>query len=202
MKKALALSALLLACAASVRAQEFFGLTPGDVQGMVARARAEARLKRLESLGYEPGGLEQKAGRLLGTIETPSSRQDCIIDAVIAHMGVRPPYDTIYPDVLRESETNESLYEAAVKAQFPGAPAPVAFRTLYLPDDNVIYLNDSASYYKDGRTMDGELAGEYARFFDWNLKHVGTVGRLDADAAAVESWYESAYPAGTSSCGR
>ncbi len=201
MNKALALFAVLLLAGAPLRAQEFFGITSDDAQAMIGQAMAAQHLARLRALGYEGPGALSRAGKALGMILASESGQDCVLDAVIARMGARLPYDTVYPDVLRESETDESAYAAAVKSQDPKGAAPESFKTTSLPAFGVIYLADSASAYPDGAAMDAALAGEYARFVDGQTG-VSDAARQAADAAAATAWYASAYPDGATSCRR
>ncbi|MBI3565666.1 MAG: hypothetical protein HY079_10760 [Elusimicrobia bacterium] len=199
MRNLLVLSLALLACSAA-SAQEFFGYTSEDISAMIGKAKADEKLQRLKELGHEPSRWPS-IGKAIGTTRTLQSRQDCIIDAVTARMGVTIRPDTEWPTVLAASETDFAKYQAAVKAQYPAKKAD-AFETIYLSDYEVIYLQDSAGAYKGGATMDDALAGEYARFLDYTQKDVRDPAQLDADAAAVRAWYRAAYPSGTTSCSR
>jgi hypothetical protein len=194
-----ALLAAALLLAAPAFAEDFFGLSSEDVQGMIGQVQADQHLQRLKELGHAPSRLSS-VGKALGYTKTLASRQDCILTAVEARMGVaqvRP--GTEYPDVLFASDTDAANYRAAVKAQYPLAkPGDVA--TIYLSDFNVIYLADSASAYAKGGSVDASLAGQYARFLDVTQRDVSEPARLDADAAAVAAWYAAQYPAGRSSC--
>lgn len=197
--KLTALLAAALLLSAPAFAEDFFGLSPEDVQGMIGQARADAHLQRLKELGQAPSRLAPLS-KALGYPKTLASRQDCVMDAVEARMGiaqVRP--DTEFPDVLYASETDPSRYQAAVKAQYPSAQ-PGEISSIYLSDFNVIYLADSASAYAKGGSLDEALAAQYARFLDVTQRDVRDAARLDADAAAVSAWYAARYPAGASSC--
>jgi hypothetical protein len=197
--KTLALLAAVLLVSAPSFADDFFGLSSEDVQGMIGQVQADQRLERLKDLGRSPSRLAG-VGKALGYTKTLSSRQDCVMSAVEAHMGisqVRP--GTEFPDVLYASETDASHYRAAVKAQYPlTSPGDVA--SIYLSDFNVIYLADSASAYAKGGSLDASLAAQYARFLDYTQRDVRDATRFDADASAVAAWYDARYPAGRSSC--
>lgn len=197
MTKTLAALAVLLLSVAPLRAQEFFGITSDDAQAAMVHAQAEAHLAKLRGLGWEGAGAVAAAGKAVGLIRTSASRQECVLDAVISRMGASLPYDTAYPDVLRESETNEDAYRVAVKSATKTEPKE--FKTIYLSEYGVIYLADSASAYPSGAAMDAALAGEYARFVDAQ-RGVSDAARLKSDGEAVAAWYASAYPDGTSSC--
>lgn len=199
MKRASLLAAALLA-AAPVLAQDFLGMTSDDVAAMVGRARADQRLERLKELGRDPSGLPS-IGKALGFTKTLASRQDCIFDAVESRLGVSEIRSgTEFPDVLFASDVDAARYRAAVKAQYPSANPGEDVATIYLSDFNVIYVADSARVYAKGGSMDGALAGEYARFLDRTQRDVSDAARLDADAAAVSAWYDSSFPGGRSSC--
>jgi hypothetical protein len=45
------------------------------------------------------------------------------------------------------------------------------------------------------------MAGAFARFIDGAARGISDQSQIDADASAVQSWYQTQYPAGTSSCG-
>ncbi|MFI5345246.1 MAG: hypothetical protein ACHQ51_02615 [Elusimicrobiota bacterium] len=198
--KIIALLALALLVSIPSHAEEFFGLTSEDVQGMIGQVKADQKLQRLRELGHNPSRLPS-VGKALGFTKTLTSRQDCIIDAVLAHMGVSQTHpDTEWPDVLFASDVDAARYRSAVKGQFPTLnPTDVA--TIYLPDYDVIYLADSASAYSNGATIDDALAGQYARFIDYTQRDVRDGARLDADAAEASAWYRAQY-AGHSSCAR
>ncbi len=200
--KNLALLALALLVASPSFAQEFFGITSEDAQAMIGQALADQHLQRLKELGQSPSRLPS-VGKALGFTKTLTSRQDCVFDAVEARLGVaeiRP--GTEFPDVLFASGVDASRYQAAVKAQYPSAHPTSEVATIYLPDYNVIYVADSASAYAKGGSVDSALAGQYARFLDLTQRDVSDPARLDADAAAISSWYDAQYPAGASSCSR
>jgi hypothetical protein len=198
--KTLALLAAALLIAGPSFAQDFFGMSPEDAQAMIGQVKAAERLQRLKDLGQAPSAIVAPVSKALGYTKTLSSRQDCILTAVEARMGIaRLAEGTEYPDVLYASETDAAHYRAAVKVQYPGAK-PGDVESVYLSDFNVIYLNDSASAYRKGGTLDGSLAGQYARFLDSTQRDVRDEARLDADAAAAAAWYDSQYPSGRSSC--
>jgi hypothetical protein len=197
MRKALLVLSVVLLAGAPLCAQEFFGITPEDGQAMIAQAKAQAHLARLRGLGWEGDGTLAGARRMIGMTLTSASRQDCVLDAVIAKTGARLPYDTVYPDVLRESETNEDAYRAAVRSAAKAEPKD--FQTVYLPVYNVIYLADSSSAYPSGAAMDAALAGAYAGFLDAQAG-ITDAARVKADEAAAAAWYASAYPDGATSC--
>ena len=198
--KTLLVLALALTAVTAASAQEFLGYTSEDIAAMIGQAKADEKLQRLKELGHSPSRWPS-LGKAIGTTRTLSSRQDCIIDAVIAKMGVTIHPDTEWPTVLPASDTDFAKYQAAVRAQYPSKKAD-AFETIYLPDYEVIYLQDAAGAYKGGATMDDALAGEYARFIDVTQKGIRDRATLDADAAAVRAWYRAAYPSGTTSCAR
>jgi len=132
-----------------------------------------------------------------------ASAQNCVYDAVAARLGVDPFEPNVaYPDVLFASDVNAGRFRAAYAAQFPGASVPDAVATAYLPSYNVIYVDDAASSYKNGATMDDALAGQYARFIDSSVRGISDAAKISADAAAVSAWYRAQYPAGQSSCAR
>ncbi|MDE2141655.1 MAG: hypothetical protein KGJ84_04515 [Elusimicrobia bacterium] len=198
--KIIALLALALLAPSFSAAQDFFGLTSGDVAAMIGQVQADQKLQRLRALGSEPSRLPS-VGKALGFTKTLSSRQDCIFDAVEASMGVaqiRP--GTEFPDVLYASEVNADRYRAAVKAEFPSATPSEDVATIYLPGLNVIYVADASSAYAKGARIDEALAGQYARFLDWTQRDVRDPARLDADDAAAAAAYRAQYPAGTTSC--
>ena len=197
--KTTALLALALLAAAPVFAQDFFGITPNDAQAMIGQVRADEHLQRLKELGRSPSAFP--VGKVLGFTKTLTSAQNCIIDAVQAHMGIAEvPYDTQFPDVLFASDVDGSRYQAAVKAQYPASTPTKDVSTIYLPDDSVIYVADAASVYAKGGSVDAALAGQYARFFDWTVRGSHDMARMDADAVEASAWYAAQYPAGRSSC--
>jgi hypothetical protein len=198
--KIIALLAFALLLSAPSHAEEFFGLTPEDAQAMIGQVKADQALQRLRELGHNPSRLPS-VGKALGFTKTLTSRQDCVFDAVMAHLGlpqVRP--GTQWPDVLFASDVDAERYRAAVKGQFP-AMNPTDVATIYLPDYDVIYLADSSSAYSNGATIDDALAGQYARFIDYTQREIRDGARLDADAAEASAWYRAQY-AGHSSCSR
>lgn len=199
MNKLSLLAAALLFAAPSF-AQEFFGITPEDAQAMIGQAKADEHLQRLKELGQNPNNFSS-VGKVLGFTKTLDSRQECVIDAVEARMGVSQLREgTQFPDILYASGVNFSLYRSAVKAQFPSSPAPRDFVSVYLPDYDAIYIADASSAYPAGTTVDDALAAQYARFLDRTQRGVSDPARVDADAAAVQAWYRAQYPAGRSSC--
>jgi hypothetical protein len=196
----LALCAVLLACAAAASADGFMGFSESDIQGAVIQAQAQQKAEQLRALGYAPGALTG-VSKALGYTARLTSAQDCVYDAVAAHLGADPfASGAVYPDVLFASDVNADLFRSAYAAQFPKAPAPAAVVNAFLPSYNVIYVDDAASSYKNGATMDDALAGEYARFIDNSVRGLTDSARQDADAAAVSAWYRAQYPAGRSSC--
>lgn len=198
--KSIALLAVALTIAAPSFAQDFFGMTSEDAQAMIGQVKASEHLQRLKDLGRSPSTIVAPVSKALGYTKTLSSRQDCIMNAVEAHMKIAPLRDgTEVPDILYASETDAAHYRAAVKAQYPKA-TPGDVESIYLSDFNVIYLNDSASAYAKGGSLDGALAGQYARFLDSTQKNVSDKAQMDADAAAASAWYDAQYPAGSSSC--
>lgn len=199
--KTIALLAAALLIAAPSFAQEFFGMTSEDAQAMIGQVKAAEHLQRLKDLGQAPSTLVAPVSKALGYTKTLSSRQDCVMSAVEAHMKIAPLRDgTEFPDVLYASETDAAHYRAAVNVQYPNAK-PGDVESIYLSDLNVIYLADSSSAYAKGGSLDSALAGQYARFLDFTQRDVSDAARLDADAAAVSAWYDAQYPAGRSSCG-
>ncbi|NNN04796.1 MAG: hypothetical protein HKL90_02735 [Elusimicrobia bacterium] len=198
MKRILA-ALVVLAAVAPSRAQDMFGISPDQVSGLVAQAQAQQREDYLRSLGWEPSNLPS-IGRALGLREKPASRQDCIYDAVSARLGADANANVEFPAVLYAVHVDLSRYQAAYKSQFPGKPAPDSVQTAYLPNYDVIYLDDLSSDYRNGATIDAALAGQYARFIDGTVRSISDQARIDADAAAVQAWYQTQYPAGASSC--
>jgi hypothetical protein len=195
---------LLLALAASVsapaRAEDFFGINSEDAQALIGEVKAAQHLQRLQELGWSQRRFPS-VGKVLGYTKTLSSAQNCVLDAVEAHLGVTQLQpNTEFPDVLYQSEVDSARYRAAVKAQYPTLAATGEFVSIYLPDFDVIYLADSASAYSKSGSIDGALAGQYARFLDRTQRNVGDQAKIDADAAEARSWYDATYPAGTSSC--
>ena len=199
MKPLLALLVVLAAAAAPVRADDFFGITSSDAAGMIAQAKAQQREEHLRALGWQPSNLPS-IGKALGYRIDTSSRRDCIYDAVASRLGADTRVSVEYPDVLMARDVDVSRFQAAYKGQFPSAPVPDSVQTVFMPNYNVIYVDDAASDYKGAKTLDAALAGAYARFIDGALRGVTDSSRVDADAAAVQSWYQTQYPAGTSSC--
>ena len=197
--KTIALLAAALLLAAPSFAQDIFGMTSEDAQAMIGQVKAAEHLQRLKDLGQAPSSLAP-VKKALGYTKTLSSRQDCIMTAVEAHMKIARLRDgTEFPDVLYASETDAASYRAAVKVQYPAAK-PGAVASIYLSDFNVIYLADSASDYAKGGSLDAALAAQYARFLDASQRDVSDASRLDADAADAAAWYDAQYPAGRSSC--
>lgn len=198
--KTIALLALAVLAAAPALADDFFGMSGADAQAMIGQVKAAEHLQRLKELGQAPSAVVAPVSRTLGYTKTLASRQDCIMNAVEARMGLaRVLEGTEFPDILYASETDASRYRAAVKAQYPSSN-PGEVSSIYLSDYNVIYLADSASAYAKGGSLDGALAGQYARFIDYTQRDVRDAARLDADAADLSAWYDAQYPAGASSC--
>jgi hypothetical protein len=188
---------LTLLAAGRGRAQSLF-YNEEDARAMINEAKAQEARQRLVDLGYN----ERRGPSLfrgIGLAKTLSSRQDCIINAVLAHEGARLQEGTEWPDVLFENDVDEARYRATVAAQFPKKTVS-KFETIYLPDYSVIYLADSASSYARGATIDDALAGEYARFLAWTQRGVRDEGALAATAARTRTWYRAAYPQSVSSC--
>jgi hypothetical protein len=200
MNRLLPLFALVLAVG-SAAAQDFFGITPEVAQGMIAQAKAQEREEHLRALGWAPSNFPS-VGKALGYTKSLASAQYCVYDAVAARLGADARLSVDFPDVLYASDVDVSRFQAAYKGQFPTASVPDSIQTVYMPNYNVIYVADAASAYKDGATMDDALAGQYARFIDSVVRGVSDQSRIDADAAAVQTWYRAQYPAGASSCGR
>ena len=198
MKQILA-ALVVLAVAAPARAQDFFGMTPDQAAGLVAQAKAQQREDYLRSLGWEPSNLPS-IGRALGLRVKPASGQDCIYDAVAARLGADANANVEFPAVLYAVHVDLARYQAAYKSQFPDESAPDSVRTVYLPNDDVIYLDDVSGDYKGAATIDAALAGQFARFIDGAVRSISDQSRIDADAAAVQAWYQTQYPAGASSC--
>jgi len=198
--KTIALLAAALMIAAPSFAQDFFGMTSDDAQAMIGQVKAAEHLQRLKDLGQAPSTVVAPVSKALGYTKTLGSRQDCVMNAVEAHMRITQiRMGTEFPDVLYASETDASRYRAAVKMQYPNEK-PGDVSSIYLSDFNVIYLADSASAYAKGGSLDGALAGQYARFLDYTQRDVRDEARMTADAAAVAAWYDAQYPAGRSSC--
>jgi hypothetical protein len=200
MNKTLFVAAVLALCAASVSAQNYdgmFGMTSSDMQAMVARAKADARLAYLKELGMKDDRWPS-IGKLIGTTKTLASAQNCVWDAAISHAGVEIR-SADWPAVLFGSNVDGDRYRAAVTHQYPDKSVD-GIQTIYVSDYNVIYVDDSASDYKDGATMDDALAGEFTRWIDVTQKDIRDQAKLDADAAAASAWYRATYPAGASSC--
>ncbi len=200
MKRILA-ALVVLAVVAPVRAQDFFGMTPDEAAGLVAQAQAQQREDYLRSLGWEPSRLPS-IGRALGLRVQPASGQNCIYDAVSARLGANPDANVEFPAVLYAVHVDLARYQAAYKSQFPGKPVPDSVQTAYLPNYDVIYLDDVSGDYTGAATIDAALAGQYARFIDGTVRSISDSSRIDADAAAVQAWYQAQYPAGASSCAR
>lgn len=199
--KMIPLLVLAVLAAAPAVADDFFGMSSSDAQAMIGQVKADEHLQRLKDLGHAPSAVIAPVSKALGYTKTLSSRQDCVMTAVEAHMGIAQVLPgTEFPDVLYASETDAAHYRAAVKVQYPNAK-PGDVSSIYLSDFNVIYLADSASAYAKGGSLDGALAGQYARFLDFTQRDVRDSARLDADAAAVSAWYDAQYSAaGRSSC--
>lgn len=174
-------------------------MTPDQAAGLVAQAQAQQREDYLRSLGWEPSNLPS-IGRALGLRVKPSSGQNCIYDAVSARLGADANANVEFPAVLYAVHVDLSRYQAAYKSQFPGKPVPDSVQTAYLPNYDVIYMDDVSGDYTGAATIDAALAGQYARFIDGTVRGITDQARIDADAAAVQTWYQAQYPAGASSC--
>jgi hypothetical protein len=178
---------------------DFFGITQEDAQAMIGEAKAQQHEELLRSLGWQPSNLPS-VGRTLGWRATLASAQNCVYDAVETHLRADSSRMTAFPDVLYAADVDLSRYQAAYKAQFPDAPVPTSVQSAFMPNYNVIYVDDAAADYKGAATMDAALAAQFARYIDTSVKNVADQATIDADAAAVQSWYQTRYPAGTSSC--
>lgn len=198
MKPLLALL-VVLAAAAPVLAEDFFGITQEDAQAMIGQAKAQEHEERLRALGYAPSGFPS-VGKALGWRATLTSAQNCVYDAVESRLRADSRGITTFPDVLYAGDVVLANYQGAFKGQFPNAPVPSSVQSAYMPNYEVIYVDDVAADYKGAATMDAALAGQFARYIDTTVKNVSDQSRIDADAAAVQSWYQTQYPAGTSSC--
>jgi len=197
--KPLIAALVVLAAAVPSLAQDFFGITPDDARNMIAEAKAQEHEERLRTLGWQPSNLPS-LGKTFGWRASLTSAQNCVYDAVEAHLGADASSMTTFPDVLYAGDVDLSHYQAAFKGQFPSAPVPSSVQSAYMPNYNVIYVDDTAADYKGAATMDAALAAEFARYIDTAVMNVNDPSRIDADAAAVQTWYQAQYPAGKSSC--
>jgi hypothetical protein len=192
---------IVVAAIAPSRAQDFFGISPGDAEAMIGQAKAQEHEERLRSLGWQESRFPS-IGAALGYRVSPASNQACIYDAVFAHLRADSRVNAEFPDILYARDVDTSLFQAAYKGQFPSAPVPAKVQNVYMSNYNVIYVDDEAGDYKGAATIDAAMAAQFARYIDTSISSVSDQSRIDADAAAVQSWYQTQYPAGTTSCTR
>lgn len=198
MKTALAAVAVLLALSVCARAQQdFFGLTPEDAQGMMAKAMAdqarhEAELAQKRAKKAQGPGFVDQALRTYATIADAA----CDFAAVSRHLGLLSQTGPA-PKVYLESRTTFEDFETYVFNE--DGSWPQKFTTTYLPKADVIFLDDHGSLYSAQKSIDDALAEQYAAAI--LMKRGAPAETAKAQAATVEAWFHGAYTAsGKSAC--
>lgn len=136
----------------------------------------------------------------------PSLATRCVLEAVLARMGVAFRDDLEVPAVLFESATSLRRFQRAAAPQWGFTPE--VFANAYVAARNEIYLVDAAAAYRrPGRSIDDSLAHELTHYVQ--ARYLGQPldddPSLESQAVDVQGWFREAHARGApapGACGR
>jgi hypothetical protein len=116
-----------------------------------------------------------------------------ILEAVAREMNVALRPDEPTPEILLESTTPLTRFQAAIAEQWGFRPQ--VFSNAYAARSNEIYLTDDPAYYgRLKRTLDESLAHELAHYIQVRYLNADLAEEsLENDAVAIQGWFSAAY---------
>lgn len=135
----------------------------------------------------------------------PRYGSGCVLDGVLALMGLTLRGELPIPYVYLESLTPLRQFQDAVEPQW--GVRPDMFLNAYAAARNEIYLINDAEYYdRLGRFVDDSLAHELAHYIQVKYKNIPIElfdDSMEHEAVAVQTEFRDTYlKAGRSPCGR